>query len=455
MISRLIPRSLGAQLLVMLLLALGVSQGLSLLVFSDERDRAVRTALGFEAAGRAANVAHLLGTASGTSRTQIVAAASSPLVRFWIDPEPAVAKTELNDIGIVSRVRSALGDPSREVRVDIGVRSQPLMGVDEVPLGMRQMHAAMLAESTGPEQLTLSIRLASGAWLNVRSMFHRPVAQWLAVDVVALALAAALITLVAVLTAVRVVRPMRALADAADHAGRGDALPALRETGPREIRHTLRAFNTMQERITRYVDDRTRMLAALSHDLRSPLTAMRLRLELIEEGEDRDRLSALADEMQALVESTLAFARGESEKEDTTKVDLVSILNDLVSDNHHLSIASPPTLITYLRPVMLKRALRNLIDNAIRYGDRANIELTESGEYVLIHITDQGPGLPEDQLEAVFEPFHRYETSRSRDTGGAGLGLAIARSAIRAHGGDISLENKPEGGLVATVRLPR
>lgn len=455
MIGRFFPQSLGAQLLVMLLLALGVSQALSLFVFSDERDRAVRAALGYETAGRAGNVAHLIDTTSKVSRPQIVAAASSPLVRFWIDAEPAVLETTPANSGIASRVRSALGDPAREVRVFAEARPSLRMREQNVMPGMEQMHAVMLAERTGPEELTLSIQLASGAWLNVRSMFHRPVLQWLAADVAALTLAAVLVTLVAVVTAVRVVRPMRALADAADHAGRGEPLPALAETGPRELRHTLRAFNTMQERITRYVNDRTRMLAALSHDLRSPLTAMRLRLELIEDGEDRDRLSALTDEMQAMIETTLAFARGESMQEDMIEADLVGIVHDLVAEDAKLSITSPPTLMMRIRPVALKRGLRNLIDNAIRYGDRADIELDGSENNIAITITDYGPGLPEDQLEAVFEPFYRHETSRNRDTGGAGLGLAIARSAIHAHGGDISLRNRPEGGMVATVRLPR
>ncbi len=457
MIRWLWPRSIGAQLLVMLLIALGVSQGLSLLVFNDERDRAVRAALGYEVAGRAANVARLLDEAPEDLRPQILAAANSPLVRFRIEAGPAVDHTGHDSPGIAERLRRTLSDPSREVLVEIHDRPDAMPGIDEVPHSMRQMHAAMLAERTGPLELAMSIRLASGEWLNVRSMFHRPVVQWLASDIAALAIAAVLVTLVAVLTAFRIVRPMRGLAMAAELAGKGEALPALPETGPREIRDTVRAFNRMQNRIRRFVTGRTRMLAALSHDLRSPLTAMRLRLELIEEGEDRDRLEALVDEMQTMVEATLAFARGEAETEETVEADLGRLLQDLAAEAeraHLVATGGPAPVLARVRPVALKRALRNLIDNANRYGGRAEIELTKDGDEAVMTISDDGPGLPDDQLEAVFEPFRRIETSRSRETGGSGLGLAIARTVIRAHGGEVSLRNRQGGGLIATVTLP-
>ncbi|MHA6326521.1 ATP-binding protein [Roseivivax sp. CAU 1753] len=457
MIRRLWPQSVGAQLLVMLLLALGISQGLSLLVFSDERDRAVRAALGYEAAGRAANVAQLLDQAPEGLRSQIVLAANSPLVRFWIDDSPAVDHDSHDAQGIADRLRRTLGDPPREVLVEIHDRTDAVPGVEDVPHSMRQMHAAMLAERTGPLELAMSIQLASGDWLNVRSMFHRPVAQWLVSDIAALAIAAILVTFVAVVTAVRIVRPMRKLANASDRAGKGEQLAALPESGPRELRDTVRAFNRMQARIRRFVSGRTRMLAALGHDLRSPLTAMRLRLELIDESEDRDRLEALVDEMQTMVEATLAFARGEAETEETVAVDLRDLLQKLVAETKGVRIdglGEAAAVVARVRPVALKRALRNLIDNAVRYGENAEVGLLRDRDAAIISISDNGPGLPEDQLEAVFEPFRRLETSRSRDTGGTGLGLAIARTVIRAHGGEVTLQNRKAGGLKATVELP-
>ena len=458
MMRRILPRSMGGQLLFMLLVSLVISQGLSLFVFSDERDRAVRAALGYEAAGRAANVARLLDEAPLTLRPAIVEAASSPLVRFWVAAEPEVDHASHRDPAVTRRLRDALGDPDREILLEVHDRSSDLPDVDEVPMEMRPMHAAMLAERRGPLELAMSIRLTSGEWLNVRSMFHRPVGQWLPEDIAALAIAAVLVSLVAALTAVRVVRPMRALAIAAERAGRGEDQPELTESGPSEVQDTIRAFNLMQARLRRFVGDRTRMLAALGHDLRSPLTAMRLRLELIDAGEDRDRLMAMVDEMQMMAEATLAFARGDAESEPTVEIDLSEILRDLAASPDHAARIelneTLPSVKARVRPVALRRALRNLIDNALRYGGRAEVSLEYHDGDAVFAISDRGPGLPQDRLEAVFEPFHRLEASRSRETGGSGLGLSIARTILRAHGGDVTLKNRNGGGLTATVRLP-
>jgi hypothetical protein len=249
---------------------------------------------------------------------------------------------------------------------------------------------------------------------------------------------------------------MRALAVGADRLGRGLDADPLPMTGPSEVRDTTLAFNRMQDRLTRFVKERTHMLAALSHDLRSPLTAMRLRIEMLDETEDSARLKALVEEMQAMVEATLEFARGVAKTEPTAEVDLAALLGDLVSDvgGDRVSLAPSLPLPTTIRPQALKRALRNLIDNAVRYAEAAKVTLTQEQGMAVISIADNGPGLPNDQLEAVFEPFVRLEGSRNRDTGGVGLGLAIARTIIQAHGGTVMLRNLPAGGLEAVIRLP-
>jgi signal transduction histidine kinase len=227
-------------------------------------------------------------------------------------------------------------------------------------------------------------------------------------------------------------------------------------TGPSEVRNTTLAFNRMQDRLTRFVTERTHMLAALSHDLRSPLTAMRLRIEMLDETEDSVRLKSLVEEMQAMVEATLEFARGVAKAEPEATVDLAALLADIVSDvgGVRANLAPSQPVPVTIRPHMLNRALRNLIDNAVRYGDVANVTLTQEPGMVIITIADSGPGLPKDQLEAVFEPFVRLEGSRNRDTGGVGLGLAIARTIVQAHGGTVLLRNRAGGGLDAIVRLP-
>jgi hypothetical protein len=214
----------------------------------------------------------------------------------------------------------------------------------------------------------------------------------------------------------------------------------------------------MQIRLTRFVNNRTHLLAALGHDLRSPLTAMRIRLELLEETEDSIRLKAMVDEMQSMVESTLEFARSAAVSEPVTKVDIADILYELVEDikvgGAEASLSGVRSVPLMVRPIALKRALRNLIDNAIQYGGSVDVVLDQFDGMAQINIADEGPGLPEDQIARVFEPFVRLENSRNRDTGGTGLGLAIARTIVQSHGGEIVLSNRSEGGLLATVRIP-
>jgi signal transduction histidine kinase len=445
--------------LALLLLALVATQGLSLVLLTDERNRAVRAAIGLEAAGRAANVALLLEEAPEGLHASILRSADSPLVRFQLGTAPEALQDSADAEPFVSRIRTVLGSPDRQIRADVhDFTASRLPPVETVPRRMRPMHEAMMAGRTEPVELTLSIELTSGDWLNVQTLFHRPGPQWSPPDILPLLLMALAIAMVAWVSARRIVGPMRALAAGADRLGRGLDVEPLPVTGPTEVRDTTEAFNRMQARLTRFVADRTDMLAALSHDLRSPLTAMRLRLEMLDEGEDGARLKALVDEMQEMVEATMEFARGVARSEPAVEVDLAGLLADLVGDasageGKAVMLPAHPVLAT-VRPTALKRALRNLIDNAIRYGDKAIVEIAATAGTAVITIADLGPGLPEDQLDKVFEPFVRLEGSRSRETGGVGLGLAIAQTIVQAHGGEIVLRNRSEGGLEATVRLP-
>jgi signal transduction histidine kinase len=456
-LANLFPQSLGGQLLAMLLLALVTTQGLGLLLLTDERNLAVRAALGFEVAGRAANVVLLLDDAPADLRPSILRAADSPLVRFEVGPAPEAPHDGTDADSVLGQIRQILDNPEREIRADVHAISTTRMPMPEgMPGGMRPMHDAMMAGRTEAVEMTLSIRLARGDWLNVRTMFHRPGPQFSPKVLLPLLLMAVAVALVAWWTARRVVGPMRALAAGADRLGRGLDAGPLPMTGPSEVRNTTLAFNRMQDRLTRFVTERTHMLAALSHDLRSPLTAMRLRIEMLDETEDSVRLKSLVEEMQAMVEATLEFAHGVAKAESEALVDIAALLANIVSDvgGDRANLAPSQPVPVTIRPHMLNRALRNLIDNAVRYGDVANVTLTQEPGAVIITIADTGPGLPKDQLEAVFEPFVRLEGSRNRDTGGVGLGLAIARTIIQAHGGTVLLRNRSGGGLEAMVRLP-
>ena len=257
--------------------------------------------------------------------------------------------------------------------------------------------------------------------------------------------------------------PVRTLALAAERLGRDVAnAPDLPETGPIEIATAAVAFNTMASRIRRFVEDRTFLLTAIGHDLRTPITRLKLRAEYMEDEEQRTKMLADLDEMESMVAATLAFGRDVTTSEAVTRIDLVSLLHTVLDDAGDLapqyaevlSYDGPEHLAMMARPLSLKRAITNLVANALKYGDAARIRLQVLGKTVQIDIDDNGPGIPTADAEAVFEPFRRLESSRNRETGGSGLGLSIARNIVRAHGGDILLRNLPERGLRASVTLP-
>jgi signal transduction histidine kinase len=214
----------------------------------------------------------------------------------------------------------------------------------------------------------------------------------------------------------------------------------------------------MYERLQRFVQDRTKMLAAISHDLRSPITSLRLQVELMKDREARGKMLETLEDMQRMTEATLAFARDEASTEESRSVDLSALIDSLCQDLGDMgmevkfeSIEKTPYIC---RPSGLKRAIRNVIENAVTYGGRARVTLQQDDTEFRIDIQDDGPGIPEQDFERVFQPFVRLEESRNKQTGGIGLGMAIARSIVRNHGGDISLANTPGGGLTVTIHLP-
>jgi len=211
----------------------------------------------------------------------------------------------------------------------------------------------------------------------------------------------------------------------------------------------------MQERLVRTVADKTRIMAALGHDLRSPLTALRVHAEMVDEEETRDALVKSIEEMQDMVERTLAFARGMAISEPPETIELGQFLTELKRDMlNAFRLETDTPFEIKLRPQSMRRALRNVIENAVRYGDDVEVTYSRESDKALIWVRDHGPGIPDTQLEEVFEPFYRVEASRSRETGGTGLGLSIARTILRSHGGDITLQNHPDGGLLVRLDFP-
>lgn len=451
-------RSLRVQLILLIVAALAVAQAVSLWLFADERSLAIRAALGFEAAGRAANVARLIEEAPPELHASIVRAANSPLVRFDLSDAPSVAHTDhLGDGQIESRVRTLLNDGySRDIRVELHEVQGRILPLPNLSPQMADMHMAMMQGQLSAVEMNLSIAISGGKWLNVGTRFERPPLQWPLFSTLTFGVsAAAILITVFWFLMTGLTKPLRRLSSAADRFGRGESVAALTATGPVEVQDLTAAFNRMQERLKRFIDDRTRLLAALGHDLRSPLTALRVRAEMVEETETRLGLVSSIEEMQDMVEATLTFARGLTGSEPAESVDVCDFLAALRQDMvGAFDLGTGPELVARLRPNAVRRALRNLIENALRYGGTARVSWSAQSGELGITVDDDGPGIPENELERVFDPFYRLETSRSMETGGHGLGLSIARTIARAHGGDIILENRERGGLRATLHLP-
>lgn len=256
-----------------------------------------------------------------------------------------------------------------------------------------------------------------------------------------------------------ITRPLSNLVSAAESLGRNVRQPKLEEKGARELRDAARAFNTMQDRLQRYLDSRTRVLAAMSHDLKTPLTRLRLQVETaLEDPAIQVRFSKELDEMESMVRGALALFRGLDDDETSIPIDINALVATLQTEftemGANVTVEGKATQPFTGKPQALKRCLTNLVANAVKFGVRARI-VVEDDAALVIRIRDEGPGIPPEELEKVFEPFYRVESSRNRDTGGTGLGLSIARDVAQAHGGSLVAQNLAAGGLEALLVLPR
>ena len=463
---RLAPRSLAGQLTLLLLLALAVAQGVAVALFAWERMEALRHAHRDNAVLRTATVARLLGDTPPELHDSVIAAASTDLARFSLTAEPVVGETGSGEraVAIANDLTAALGVGAERVRVaplwsqylddddwddDHDHHDRDHDGDDDHDHG---------SDHWEPDWFTASVAVADGRWLNVGVGPPPGTPAWGPAFVAVFLLSALGIAAVAVFMGRRIAKPMRGLAAAAGRLGRGETVDDLPEAGTVETRETVRAFNLMRTRLDRYVRDRTAMLAAVSHDLRTPITSLRLHAEFVEDTETKAKILTALDEMQRMTEDALAFIREDMQREETRTVDLHALVDSVAADlldlGHDIAVTDSGRVLADCRPAALRRALRNLLENAAVHGGRATVRIERFDDEIRVVVEDEGSGIPEADLERVFEPFVRLEASRSRDTGGSGLGLAIARSIVRSHGGDIALGNRVEGGLRATVALP-
>lgn len=310
----------------------------------------------------------------------------------------------------------------------------------------------------GNGHYALLVQLADRSWL----MFSASSRSWGLDDgarslivVLLVLISTALVTLVATR---RLARPLQHFALGARRFGADFRAPPIEPMGPHELRQAILAFNSMQAQLRHFIQDRTQMLAAISHDLRAPLTRLRLRGEFIEDADQQQRLFRDVDEMQAMINTALEFFRDDARLEQATQLDLAELLQTLIDDYRDQSIdltfRGPPRLVYFGRPLGLKRVMTNLMDNAIHYGVAPEVELQQRSGEVVIRVLDRGPGIAAEHREQVFLPFYRLEGSRNKSTGGVGLGLSTARAIVLEHGGTLTLTERQGGGLEAVVELP-
>jgi signal transduction histidine kinase len=308
-----------------------------------------------------------------------------------------------------------------------------------------------------PSRLDISVEVAPKRWLNVSAVPPAaPSVMWPMIW--AGALAAVLVAIAAIWAAGRVARPIAGLTTAAERMGRGDGLVLAPEEGPQDVKAAATAFNTMAARLRRMIEDQRALLSAVGHDLRTPVASLRIRTELVKDPELQTKMRGSIEEMERLMEATLAAARGGESGEPTRPVDLPSLIeavcDDLADTGSPVSFGNLPAARVEGRASELRRAVRNLIENAVRYGKSASVSMTAENGFATIDVDDEGPGIPADRLTDVVKPFVRLEESRSVETGGHGLGLTIARAIVERHAGELVLSNRAQGGLRATLRLP-
>lgn len=459
--TRLFPDTILGRTVLVLVAALAVSLTVALTMFAGQRHEALTSLGGRNAAERVAALVTFLEETAPDDRRHTLRAMDTPGFRAGWGTQPLATIDGEDRLSRIIRRHLARELEGRPVRVsttetapapqDVGFRG-----------GNRGMHRGG-AHATGPRAtgtaIRISVQLTDASWLNVVAPIAIAEPEWRPGQILPLGAALVAVILAALWAVARAARPFGTFAAAAERLGLDVAAPPLTEDGPREIRRAAHAFNVMQGRIRRLVEDRTRMLAAISHDLRTPITRLKLRAEFIDDESERARLLADLDEMERMIAATLIFARDDAAHEERRAVDVAALVQGLVEDCAALgarsTYAGPDSLVTQARPLALKRALANLLENAIKYGGQARAILIEADGEVAIIVEDDGPGIPPADFERVFQPFVRLEESRNRDTGGSGLGLAVARAAARAHGGDIHLENMPQGGLRVKLTLPR
>ena len=459
--NKLAPKSLAGQTLAVLLLGLVVSHAVGIGVYSLARHEAVTSTEGMNFVDRVVGVVGLLQRLPDQWREDIVREADGRTFHVTLGDKADAARWDSDDDlarDVANYLRTLLSDwtADRFVVSFTEVSSTSDAALKESEAIMRIVEAPNISLHDGAHNfLHISLRLDDTEWLNFVGAIPKANTTglaWAGTYILSITIG---IGIVAMWLVSRVTAPLTAFASAADRLGKNLRADPLQETGSAEVAQASRAFNAMQERLRRLVENRTQLLAAISHDLRTPITLLRLRAEFMDNTENQAKVIRTLDEMETMIASILDFTKATFHDEPQRQVDLSALISSICDDwaDSGAEVAfDPPDQIPFVcRRMELKRALSNLIDNAVKYGGDACVSVeTESGAIDIV-IDDHGPGIPDDQREMIFIPFYRID--RAGD-GGVGLGLSIAQAIVHGHGGNIYLVNRPGGGLRARVSLP-
>jgi two-component system OmpR family sensor kinase len=380
---------------------------------------------------------------------------------------PLLVHREPGPVQADADARLGFGRFRAGLAADIGVKADDIMVITEGGppdrRGYRLVRDRLNEQGESKEEsflispFKLALKLPDGRWATVQPVEKGVFAPWQQRLVLWFAVSAVAAGVLAYFFTRGLVKPLASFAEAAERFGRDPRTPPLTLKGSSEIVKAVTAFNEMQARLRRYVEDRTSMVAAIAHDLRTPLTRLRFRVEAAPE-EARAKMNSDIDQMEAMIAATLVFVRDAAGDPQRTRLELSSLLESVVDDmaetGADVSVQQTEKVVIDADSLALRRLLTNLLENAVKYGVRARARLSVKNGLAEIDVDDDGPGVPIPELNRVFDPFYRREPSRSRQTGGIGLGLSVARSIARAHGGDVALENRPSGGLTARVTLP-
>ncbi len=433
------PKSLLGRMVLILAGGLMIGQMLSAAIQVTEREKSLSIIIWNQAAQGIAAYVRLLNATEPSARKRAAELLSGPPLFLAVDGRLDQAPMEGEDAARLKALLQQYLGKDRPVRLYLSAQKAPFYWPEHASFGLE-------TRLDDGQRVAFSYRRQVGHLLPQR----------LLINLVILFLAILVLSLIAVHW---VTHPLDLLARAADELGKNIHRAPLEEKGSVEMKRAARAFNTMQKRLLEYLESRARIHAAMSHDLKTPITRMTLRAELLEDPELKVKFLKDLEEMDNMVTMSLNLMRGMGNGEPTQTVDISALLESIQEDQMEtggeMEIRQSGEIRYSGKPQALKRAIVNLVENAIKYGQRAVVSVEDSPEELRIKVRDEGAGVPEDKLALLTEPFYRLETSRSRDTGGTGLGLAISKAIAEIHGGSLVLSNHPDGGLEVALSLPR